>query len=163
MSHPNNKNKAYPHSFTPLDLGFTTLKNRFLMGSMHTGLEEVDQDGDRLAAFYSARARGGVGLIVTGGYSPNAEGSPYPFPYHPPRLEVHQKVTEAVHREDGKICLQILHTGRYAFHPNLVAPSAIQAAINQFTPHELTDETIEKQINDFVNMAVFAQQAGYDG
>ncbi|SBT19447.1 2,4-dienoyl-CoA reductase [NADPH] [Marinomonas gallaica] len=163
MSHPNNNNNAYPHSFTPLDLGFTTLKNRFLMGSMHTGLEEVDQDGDRLAAFYSARARGGVGLIVTGGYSPNAEGSPYPFPYHPPRLEVHQKVTEAVHREDGKICLQILHTGRYAFHPNLVAPSAIQAPINQFTPHELTDETIEKQINDFVNMAVFAQQAGYDG
>lgn len=163
MAQPNNNKNAYPKSFTPLDLGFTTLKNRYLMGSMHTGLEEVDQDGTRLAAFYGERARGGVGLIVTGGYSPNAEGSPYPFPYHPPRLEVHQKVTQAVHKEGGKICLQILHTGRYAFHPNLVAPSAIQAPINQFTPHELTPETIEKQINDFVSMAQFAQQAGYDG
>ena len=156
-------NKYYPNVFKPLDLGFTTLKNRVLMGSMHTGLEEKDKTGDQLAAFYAARARGGVGLIVTGGYSPNAEGSPYPMPYEPPSVKVHRNITQAVHDAGGKICLQILHTGRYAFHPNLVAPSAIQAPINRFVPNELSDEHIEKQIDDFVAMAQFAKQAGYDG
>ncbi len=157
------KNNHYPNLFEPLDLGFTTLKNRVLMGSMHTGLEEKDKDGSRLAAFYAERAKGGVGLIVTGGYSPNAEGSPYPMPYEKPQLPVHQKVTTAVHQAGGKICLQILHTGRYAFHPKLVAPSALQAPINKFTPAELTEAQIEKQIADFVELALFAQQAGYDG
>ena len=158
-----NKNNHYPNVFQPLDLGFTTLKNRVLMGSMHTGLEEKDKDGTRLAAFYRARARGGVGLIVTGGYSPNAEGNPYPMPYEKPALSVHKNVTDAVHQEGGKICLQILHTGRYAFHPKLVAPSSIQAPINQFKPIELTDEQTQKQIDDFVDLALFAQEAGYDG
>lgn len=151
------------HCMAPLDLGFTTLKNRFLMGSMHTGLEEADQTGERLAAFYAERARGGVGLIVTGGFSPNAEGSPYPFPHQPPKFAVHQTITRAVHDAGAKICLQILHTGRYAFHSKLVAPSAIQAPINRFTPHALSTEGIEKQINDFVALAKFAQQSGYDG
>ncbi|MBJ7550095.1 NADPH-dependent 2,4-dienoyl-CoA reductase [Marinomonas ostreistagni] len=161
MAKPNNNN--YPHLFQPLDLGFTTLKNRILMGSMHTGLEEKDRTGERLAAFYRARAKGGVGLIVTGGFSPNAEGSPYPFPYEPLRLPVHQCITDAVHEEGGKICLQILHTGRYAYHPNLVAPSPITAPINRFEPHALSSEQIEKQVQDFVDTALFARTAGYDG
>ncbi|MBM6551884.1 NADPH-dependent 2,4-dienoyl-CoA reductase [Marinomonas ostreistagni] len=154
---------AAKHCLQPLDLGFTQLKNRFLMGSMHTGLEELDQDGERLAAFYAERARGGVALIVTGGYSPNAQGSPYPLPYQAPKLAAHQKVTRAVHEAGAKICLQILHTGRYAFHPHLVAPSAIQAPINRYTPHALSANEIEQQIEDFVALARFAQQAGYDG
>lgn len=161
MAKPNNNN--YPHLFQPLDLGFTTLKNRILMGSMHTGLEEKDHTGERLAAFYRARAKGGVGLIVTGGFSPNAEGSPYPFPYEPLSLSVHQCITDAVHEEGGKICLQILHTGRYAYHPNLVAPSPITAPINRFEPHALSPEQIEKQVQDFVDTALFARTAGYDG
>jgi len=161
MAKPNNNN--YPHLFQPLDLGFTTLKNRILMGSMHTGLEEKDHTGERLAAFYRARAKGGVGLIVTGGFSPNAEGSPYPFPYEPLSLSVHQCITDAVHEEGGKICLQILHTGRYAYHPNLVAPSSITAPINRFEPHALSPEQIEKQVQDFVDTALFARTAGYDG
>lgn len=163
MSVQGNNNNHYPNLFQPLELGFTTLKNRILMGSMHTGLEEKDHTGERLAAFYRARARGGVGLIVTGGYSPNAEGSPYPFPYQPLNPVVHRKITQAVHDEGGKICLQILHTGRYAFHPNLVAPSAITAPINQFEPKSLTQEGIEKQIQDFVDTALFARNTGYDG
>ncbi|SBS30416.1 2,4-dienoyl-CoA reductase [NADPH] [Marinomonas aquimarina] len=163
MSEQGNNNNHYPNLFRPLELGFTTLKNRILMGSMHTGLEEKDHTGDRLAAFYGARARGGVGLIVTGGYSPNAEGSPYPFPYQPLNPLVHRKITQAVHDEGGKICLQILHTGRYAFHPNLVAPSAITAPINRFTPSALSKEGIEKQIQDFVDSALFARNTGYDG
>ena len=161
MAKPNNNN--YPHLFQPLDLGFTTLKNRILMGSMHTGLEEKDHTGERLAAFYRARAKGGVGLIVTGGFSPNAEGSPYPFPYEPLSLSVHQCITDAVHEEGGKICLQILHTGRYAYHPNLVAPSPITAPINRFEPHALSPEQIEKQVQDFVDTALFSRTAGYDG
>ena len=163
MSQQKNNNGVYSHLFEPLDLGFTTLKNRVLMGSMHTGLEEKDQTGERLAAFYRARAKGGVGLIVTGGFSPNAEGSPYPFPYQSLNPVVHRKITQAVHDEGGKICLQILHTGRYAFHPKLVAPSAITAPINQFMPNVLTEETIEKQIQDFMDTALFARNAGYDG
>lgn len=130
---------------------------------MHTGLEEKDHTGERLAAFYRARAKGGVGLIVTGGFSPNAEGSPYPFPYEPLSLSVHQCITDAVHEEGGKICLQILHTGRYAYHPNLVAPSPITAPINRFEPHALSPEQIEKQVQDFVDTALFARTAGYDG
>ncbi|MDW6005431.1 NADPH-dependent 2,4-dienoyl-CoA reductase [Vibrio mangrovi] len=156
----------YPHLFQPLDLGFTTLKNRVLMGSMHTGLEEIPYGEKRLAAYYAERARGGVGLIVTGGIGPNPEGATH---IHSPGLvtaehiQAHRTITQAVHAEGGKICLQILHTGRYAYNPNLVAPSAIQAPINTFKPHALDDEGIEKQLGDFVHTALNAQQAGYDG
>ncbi|NWO05495.1 MAG: NADPH-dependent 2,4-dienoyl-CoA reductase [Alteromonadaceae bacterium] len=156
----------YPHLFQPLDLGFTTLRNRTLMGSMHTGLEEVENGFDRLAAFYAERARGGVALIVTGGIAPNTEGAVF---QHAAKMSTeeeadrHRVVTEAVHEADGKICMQILHAGRYAYSPELVAPSAIQAPINPFTPKELDEAGIQKQIDDYVNCAALAQQAGYDG
>ena len=156
----------YPNLFTPLDLGFTTLKNRVLMGSMHLGLEELPDGFERMASFYAERARANVALIVTGGIGPNPEGA---IQAHaavlnkPEQVAKHQLVTHAVHAEGGKICLQILHTGRYAYNPKLVAPSAIQAPINRFVPHELTSEEIEQQIQDFVNCAALAQQAEYDG
>ncbi len=156
----------YPHLLEPLDLGFTTLRNRTLMGSMHTGLEERPKGFERLAAFYAERARGGVGLIVTGGIGPNAEGA---VAMGAAKLnteeeaEEHRIVTEAVHKEGGKICMQILHAGRYAYSPKSVAPSAVQAPINPFKPHELTEEEIEEQIQDFINCAALAQKAGYDG
>ncbi|MDV2077137.1 NADPH-dependent 2,4-dienoyl-CoA reductase [Marinobacter xestospongiae] len=156
----------YPNLLEPLDLGFTRLRNRTLMGSMHTGLEEAKNGFERLATFYAERARGGVGLIVTGGIGPNAEGS---VMQHAAKMdteeeaEQHKVVTEAVHREGGKICMQILHAGRYAYTPQLVAPSAIQAPINPFTPKELDSDGVEKQIQDYVNCAALAQQAGYDG
>ncbi len=156
----------YPNLLAPLDLGFTTLRNRTLMGSMHLGLEERPNGFARLAAFYAERARGGVGLIVTGGIGPNVEGSVGPGAAKMTTEEEsdqHKVITQAVHEADGKICMQILHAGRYAYHPKLVAPSAIQAPINPFVPNELDDAGIEKQINDYVTASVLAQRAGYDG
>ncbi|UTW03835.1 NADPH-dependent 2,4-dienoyl-CoA reductase [Amphritea atlantica] len=157
---------GYPHLLAPLDLGFTTLKNRVLMGSMHTGLEEVPNGFERMAVFYSERVQGGVGLIVTGGIGPNPEGAVHAHAAlmcTQQDVANHRIVTDAVHAEDGKICMQILHTGRYAYNPNLIAPSALQAPINPFTPHELTPTEIERQIDDFVRCAGLAREAGYDG
>jgi 2,4-dienoyl-CoA reductase (NADPH2) len=157
---------AYPHLLSPLDLGFTTLRNRTLMGSMHTGLEEAPNGSDRMAAFYAERARGGVGLIVTGGISPNLAGRGYPSAAQlswPWQVGHHRNVTEAVHEAGGKIAMQILHTGRYAYHPLAVAPSRLQAPISPFKPWALTERGIRKQIRDFANCAVLARKAGYDG
>ena len=157
---------TYPNLLAPLDLGFTQLKNRVLMGSMHTGLEEAENGHLRMAAFFAERAKGGVGLIVTGGIGPNAEGGTHSATKNlqcQQDIDDHRVITQAVHAQDGKICLQILHTGRYAYSPNLVAPSAIQAPINPFKPKALTKEEILKQIDDYVATAVRAQQAGYDG
>ena len=156
----------YPKLFEPLDLGFTTLRNRVIMGSMHTGLEEAPDGIQRMADFFAERARGGVALIVTGGFGPNAEGATHPHTKtinNEEDAKKHRVITDAVHAEGGKICMQILHTGRYAFNPNLVAPSAVQAPINPFPPKELDHDGIEKQIQDIVNLAVNAQIAGYDG
>jgi 2,4-dienoyl-CoA reductase (NADPH2) len=157
----------YPHLLEPLDLGFTQLRNRVLMGSMHTGLEERPQGFERQAAYFKARAEGGVGLIVTGGIGPNTEGVGVQggaVLVNDDQVAQHKLVTDAVHEVDGaKICMQILHTGRYAYNPTLVAPSAIQAPINPFKPKELDAEGIEKQIQDFINCSLLAQKAGYDG
>ena len=156
----------YPHLLAPLDLGFTTLRNRTLMGSMHTGLEEQPGGFERMAAYFAERAKGGVGLMVTGGIAPNDEGGVYSGAAKlstAEEAEKHVVVTQAVHAEGGKICLQILHAGRYAYSPRQVAPSAIQAPINPFTPKELDEAGIEKQISDFVTCAKLAQSAGYDG
>ncbi|MEU7483849.1 NADPH-dependent 2,4-dienoyl-CoA reductase [Streptomyces sp. NPDC042319] len=156
----------YPHLLSPLDLGFTTLPNRVLMGSMHVGLEEAPGGFARMAAFYAERARGGVGLIVTGGVSPNEAGRTMDGGAKlttEAEAAQHAQVTEAVHREGGRIAMQILHTGRYAFSENLVAPSAIQAPINPFTPRALTDDEVEQTIEDYVRAAELARQAGYDG
>jgi 2,4-dienoyl-CoA reductase (NADPH2) len=156
----------YPNLLAPLDLGFTTLKNRTLMGSMHTGLEEKANGFERMAAYFAERARGGVGLMVTGGIGPNEEGGVYSGAAKLTTVEEaekHKIVTRAVHAADGKICMQILHAGRYAYSPKSVAPSAIQAPINPFKPKELDEEGIEKQIQDFINCSVLAQQAEYDG
>lgn len=157
---------AYPNLLQPLDLGFTTLKNRLLMGSMHLGLEEVENGFERMAAFYAERARGGVGLIVTGGIAPNETGVVMLGGAKlstPEEAEHHKVVTDAVHQAGGKIAMQILHTGRYSYQPNLVAPSPIRAPINMFVPKELSSEDIEQTIEDFVNCAALAQTAGYDG
>ncbi|BBB27297.1 NADPH-dependent 2,4-dienoyl-CoA reductase [Amphritea japonica] len=162
----NGPSNGYPHLLAPLDLGFTTLKNRVLMGSMHLGLEEAPNGFERMAAFYSERVRGGVGLIVTGGIAPNGEGGVHSGAARMTTeedVENHRIVTERVHADGGKICMQILHTGRYAYNPKLIAPSAIQAPINPFPPHEVTIEEIEQQIENFVHCAGLAQQAGYDG
>lgn len=156
----------FPHLFTPLDLGHTVLKNRILMGSMHTGLEEHPQGSQRLAHFYRLRAENGVSLIITGGIAPNPEGVLAPHGAilnHQDQLPFHQQITEAVHQADGKIALQILHAGRYAMHPALVAPSPIKSEITPFPPRELSRDEIQKTIDDFVNTAKLAQQAGYDG
>ena len=156
----------YPHLLAPLDLGFTTLKNRVLMGSMHTGLEEVEDGHERMAAYFGERAKGGVGLIVTGGIGPNTEGGTHPNTkklVSDDDIAGHRQITDAVHEHDGKICLQILHTGRYAYSPDQVAPSAIKAPINPFTPRALTDAEVYKQIDDFVFTSLQAQKAGYDG
>ncbi|MFJ7884075.1 FAD-dependent oxidoreductase [Pseudomonas sp. NPDC096917] len=156
----------YPHLMAPLDLGFTTLRNRCLMGSMHTGLEEQPGGFERMAAYFAERAKGGVGLMVTGGIAPNDEGGVYSGAAKlstAEEAEKHQVVTRAVHDAGGKICLQILHAGRYAYSPRQVAPSAIQAPINPFTPKELDEAGIEKQISDFVTCAKLSQSAGYDG
>ena len=160
------RNASYPALFSPLDLGFTQLKNRFLMGSMHTGLEEHAEGAARLAAFYAERAREGVALIVTGGISPNAQGvgmAHGALLTHEDQCAWHQQITEAVHQHDGKIALQILHTGRYSYQKDLVAPSALQAPINAFTPKAMNDSEIMQTIADFAQCARLAQQAGYDG
>jgi len=156
---------TYPHLLAPLDLGFTTLKNRVLMGSMHTGLEDGNKH-DRLAAYFAERARGDVGLIITGGYAPNRAGWVKPFAGKlTTRSEAakHRQVTDAVHAEDGKIAMQILHAGRYAYHPLSVAPSRIRSPITPFTPRELSTSGVEKQIKAFVRCAQLAREAGYDG
>jgi len=156
----------YPHLLAPLDLGFTTLRNRTLMGSMHTGLEEKPGGFERMAAYFAERALGGVGLMVTGGIAPNEEGGVYDGAAkltNVEEAEKHRIVTQAVHEAGGKICLQILHAGRYAYSRKQVAPSALQAPINPFKPRELDEEGIEKQISDFVTCATLAQSAGYDG
>ena len=157
---------TYPHLLAPLDLGFTTLPNRVLMGSMHTGLEDGRKHFPAMAAFYAERARGGVGLIVTGGFAPNIEGWSKPFAgtlaTHAAARR-HREVTDAVHAEGGRIALQILHTGRYAYHPLAVAPSRIQSPISPFTPRELSERGIERQIRAFVRCAALAREAGYDG
>ena len=157
---------AYPHLLAPLDLGFTRLKNRVIMGSMHTGLEEAKNGFERLAAYYAERARGGVGLIVTGGISPNQQGLTFSGAAaldKADKVAQHRLVTDAVHQAGSKICMQILHTGRYAYSPNAIAPSAIKAPINAFTPKAVSSEEIEQQIEDFAYSAKLAQQAGYDG
>ncbi len=156
----------YPHLLAPLDLGFTTLRNRVLMGSMHTGLEDRRKDYEKLAAYFAERARGGVGLMVTGGIAPNIAGWVAPLSgklNHRWEVGRHRLVTRAVHAEDGKICMQILHTGRYGFHPFSVAPSKIKSPITPFTPHELSSQGVERQINAYVRCAVLAREADYDG
>ena len=156
----------FPHLFTPLDLGFTTLPNRVLMGSMHVGLEERPGGFDRMAAFYAERARGGVALMVTGGISPNDAGRPVKGGAKlstAAEASQHRVVTDAVHAEGGKIVLQLLHFGRYAAHPELVGPSAVQAPISPLTPHPLSSEEVEETIEDFARAAQLAQDAGYDG
>lgn len=156
----------YPHLTTPLELGFTSLRNRVLMGSMHVGLEEAPNGFERMAAFYAERARGEAGLIVTGGFAPNERGRPAPggaMLTTEAEAERHRVVTRAVHAEGGKIALQILHFGRYAYHPALAAPSALKAPINPFTPHALSSDEVDETIADFVRCAALAQHAGYDG
>ena len=151
---------AYPHLLAPLDLGFTTLRNRVLMGSMHVGLEEAPQGFERMAAFYAERARGEVGLIVTGGIAPNERGRPAPggaMLTTEAEAAQHRIVTDAVHAAGGKIAMQILHFGRYAYHADLVAPSAVRSPINPGTPHALTGDEVEQTIADFVRCAALAQ------
>ena len=155
----------YPHLLAPLDLGFTHLKNRVLMGSMHTGLEET-KDWNRVAEFYAERARGDVALMVTGGIGPNLEGSVLPgaaMMVSDQDVANHRIVTDRVHEADGKIAMQILHAGRYAYGPKCVAPSAIKSPISPFPPTELDAAGIEKQISDIVSCAARAREAGYDG
>ncbi|MEO9655264.1 oxidoreductase [Marinomonas sp.] len=161
MAHSN-----FPHLFEPLDLGFIQLKNRILMGSMHLGLEEMKGGFERMAAFYAERAKGGVALIVTGGIAPNSEGAVHAGAatmMTEKDANNHRLITDAVHAEGGRICMQILHTGRYAYNPKAIAPSAIQAPINPIKPRALEAAEIEAQIADFVNAAKLAQLTGYDG
>ncbi|WP_180027782.1 NADPH-dependent 2,4-dienoyl-CoA reductase [Acinetobacter sp. YH16032] len=156
----------YPNLLAPLDLGFTTLKNRVLMGSMHVGLEEVEGGYERMAAFYAERAQGQVGLIVTGGISPNDAGVTFAGGSKLDSIaeaEKHKIITQAVHDAGGKIAMQILHTGRYSYQPENVAPSAIQAPINPVKPHALSSAEVHQTIDDFANCAKLAQYAGYDG
>ena len=155
----------YSHLLAPLDLGHVTLKNRVLMGSMHTGLEET-KDWNRVAEFYAARARGGVGLMVTGGMAPNREGGVFPGAaglFSDEDIANHKEVTDRVHEADGKIAMQILHAGRYAYSPECVGPSPVKSPISPFPPKELDEEGIEKQIADIVTSASRAREAGYDG
>jgi 2,4-dienoyl-CoA reductase (NADPH2) len=156
----------YPHIFEPLDLGFTTLKNRILMGSMHTGLEEEKNGYEKMAVYFAERAKGGVGLIVTGGIAPNIQGWTAPFSARlsgKSHVKKHMKITKAVHDVGGKICMQILHSGRYGYHPFNVGPSKIKAPINPFKPFKLNYFGIKRTVNDFVNCAKLALEAGYDG
>jgi 2,4-dienoyl-CoA reductase (NADPH2) len=165
MTSPTPSN-AYPHLLAPLDLGFTQLKNRAVMGSMHTGLEEAKNGFERLAEYFAERARGGVGLIITGGIAPNQQGLTFAGAAaldSADKVPQHQLVTQAVHNAGGKICMQILHTGRYAYSPDSIAPSAIKAPINPFTPKAVSSAEIEQQIEDFANSSKLAQDAGYDG
>ncbi|WTW92129.1 NADPH-dependent 2,4-dienoyl-CoA reductase [Streptomycetaceae bacterium NBC_01309] len=157
---------AYPHLFAPLDLGSVTLPNRVIMGSMHLGLEEAPGGFARMAEFYATRARGGVGLIVTGGIAPNHRGRPWPDGAKmttEDEADEHRTITRAVHEAGGLIAMQILHFGRYAHHPDLVAPSALQAPISAYVPHALTDDEVEETVEDFVRAAALARHAGYDG
>ena len=157
--------KLYPHIFKKLDLGFIELKNRIIMGSMHTGLEEIG-DWERISEFYAARARGQVSLIITGGIGPNKEGSVLPgaaMMMNEQDVKNHMISTQAVHNEGGKIVMQILHAGRYAYNDKAVAPSPVKAPISPFTPKELDEEGIEKQISDIAQSAFLAKCAGYDG
>jgi 2,4-dienoyl-CoA reductase (NADPH2) len=158
-------NERYPHLFSPLDLGFTTLRNRAIMGSMHTGLEEAENGFERMAAYFAERARGGVGMIITGGISPNSEGGFGAKLQTAQEAAQHRVVTDAVHAADPavKICMQILHAGPLASTPNCVAPSAVKSRITPVTPTALDEEGIEKQLADFANCARRAQEAGYDG
>jgi len=159
-------NSLYPHLLAPLDLGFTQLKNRVLMGSMHTGLEETANGFEKMATYFAERARGGVGLIVTGGIAPNRAGWVGPFSARlatDAAARKHRIVTDAVHAEGGKICMQILHAGRYGYHPLAVAPSGIKSPISPFKPWTLSGRGVERTIRDFVNCAELAQEAGYDG
>jgi 2,4-dienoyl-CoA reductase (NADPH2) len=156
----------YGHLFAPLDLGFTKLANRIVMGSMHTGLEDRARDFPKLAAYFAARARGGAGLLISGGIAPNRAGWAKPFAgklTNSREVEQHRQVTGAVHAEGGKICMQILHTGRYAYHPFPVAPSALRAPINRFKPRALSSDGVRDQIAAFVRCASLAREAGYDG
>ncbi len=156
----------YTHIFEPLDLGFTTLKNRIIMGSMHTGLEEKKNGLEKIAAYYAERAKGGVGLIVSGGIAPNVQGWTAPFSARmstKKHAKHHKVITDAVHKEGGKICMQILHAGRYGYHPFAVAPSAIKSPITPFKPFKLKQSGIKRTIRDFVNSATLAKVAGYDG
>ncbi|GGU95612.1 NADPH-dependent 2,4-dienoyl-CoA reductase [Streptomyces litmocidini] len=156
----------YPHLLSPLDLGFTTLPNRVIMGSMHVGLEETEHGFERMAAFYAERARGGVGLIVTGGIAPNEAGRPWDGGAKLTTAEEvaeHRLITDAVHAEGGRIAMQILHFGRYAYHPGLVGPSPIKAPISPFVPNELTDAEVEQTVEDYARCAELAKEAGYDG
>ena len=154
----------YPNLLSPLELGFTTLRNRVVMGSMHTGLEDRARDVDRLAAYFAERARGGVGLIITGGYAPNRTGWLLPFAAElvsSAQARRHRRITAAVHAEGGKILLQVLHAGRYAYHPLSVSASSIKAPINPFRPRALRN--VDGTIADFVRCALLAREAGYDG
>lgn len=155
----------YPHLFAPLDLGFTTLKNRVLMGSMHTGLEDGIDAGPRMAAYFAERARGGVGMIITGGIAPNATAGRGAKLTNADEVAVHREVTDAVHAADAdvKICMQILHTGALAMTPDCVAPSAVKSRIGAYTPHALDEDEIEAQIESFAHCAALAKAAGYDG
>ncbi len=158
--------EPYPNLFRPLDLGFAVLENRVLMGSMHTGLEDARGGFGKLSAFYQERARGGVGLIVTGGTSPDYSGQLVPFSSHlchPWQVARHRKLTEAVHAAGSRICLQLLHAGRYAMHPLAVAPSAVRAPISPFRPRAMSDGKIRRTISAYVRAAVLARKAGYDG
>lgn len=157
---------VFPHLFRPLDLGFITLRNRVLMGSMHTGLEEEGDGFQRMAVYYGMRAEGGVGLIVTGGVAPNRSGWVAPFSIRladSSQIGGHRLITDAVHERGGAICLQILHAGRYGYHPLCVAPSKLRAPINRFSPWVLSPRRIKRTIDDFVRCADLAHQAGYDG
>ncbi|MFN8396239.1 MAG: NADPH-dependent 2,4-dienoyl-CoA reductase [Bacteroidia bacterium] len=159
-------NAHYPHLFEPLDLGFTQLKNRIVMGSMHTGLEEAKNGYERMAAYFAERAKGGAGLIITGGVAPNFEGWTAPFGAkltNSRTANKHRLITDAVHKEGGKICLQILHTGRYGFHPFCVSASPTKAPINRFKARGLSGRGIERTIRAFVRCAKLAKEAGYDG
>lgn len=166
MQTPAETATPYPHLFAPLDLGFTTLRNRVLMGSMHTGLEDRARDFPKLAAYFAERAAGGVGLIVTGGFAPNVAGWLAPFggklawPWETAR---HRQVTRAVHEHGARICLQLLHAGRYGYHPLVVAPSRIRSPISPFTPRALSARGVERQIAAFASAAARAREAGYDG
>ena len=164
---PNAQSESpYPHLFAPLDLGFTQIRNRILMGSMHTGLEDRARDFPRLAAYFAERAEGGVGLIVTGGFSPNLVGWLKPFGGKlswPWEVRPHKFVTQAVHAHGAKICLQLLHAGRYAYHPLSVAPSKLKAPINPFTPRALSARAVSSQISAYASAARRARDAGYDG
>jgi len=157
---------AYPHLFAPLALGFTTLRNRILMGSMHTGLEDKAADFPKLAAYFAERAEGGAGMIVTGGFAPNMVGWLKPFGGKlswPWEARPHRQLTQAVHAHEGKICLQLLHAGRYGYHPLQVAPSKLKAPINPFTPRALSARGVERQIAAYARAARYAREAGYDG